>query len=652
MVTNGGDGFWSQIDPVDPNIVYAESQYGGMVRFDKRSQENVDIRPEPGKGENSFRWNWDTPLLLSPHSPTRLYCAAEKVFRSDDRGQSWIEISGDLTTQTDRNKWPVMGKFWSIDAVQKDVSTSLFGTIISLEESPVKENLLYAGTDDGLIQVTENAGKSWRKISAFPGIPEYTYVSDIFASPHEENTLFASFNNTLRDDFKPYILKSTDKGQSWRSISGNLPANGAVHSILQDHINPQLLFSGTEFGCFFSIDGGESWIQLKAGLPTISIKDMAVQKRENDLVLASFGRGFFILDDYSPLRKLNKELLEKNGFLFPVKDALMYIQTGGKDSQGSTEYVAKNPDFGAVFTYYLKDVPKTIKEIRTEKESELFKKGEPIPQPSEQDLRAEKNEIPAFITFTIKDETGQPVRTLKKASTKGMNRINWDLRHQSMNSMESGDTFDPLRDNGSGILAMPGKYSVEMAMTTGLETKKIGDQVEFEAKVLNNTTLPAENRADQVAFTMKAARMARIVQGTEQYSQYLLKRVNDLRVSASNSPNSSQEAAIRLRELQSKLDDIINVKFNRRTNKPSQEENPPAPVPLNDRLDKLTATIWSYTGTPTRGQQDAYTILEEEFPPVYEQVKLIGEKDLPEIEKILEQDSAPVTPGRLPEWKK
>lgn len=652
MVTNGGDGFWSQIDPTDPNIVYAESQYGGMVRFDKKSQEYVDIRPEPGKGENSFRWNWDTPLLLSPHSPTRLYCAAERVFRSDDRGQTWRAISDDLTTQTDRNKWPVMGKFWSIDAVQKDVSTSLFGTIISLDESTVKEDLLYAGTDDGLIQVSENAGKSWKKISTFPGVPEYTYVSDIFSSPLDENTVFASFDNTLRDDFKPYILKSTDKGQSWKSISGNLPLRGAVHTVIQDHINPQLLFAGTEFGCFFSIDGGESWIQLKAGLPTISIKDMVVQKRENDLVLASFGRGFFILDDITPLRTVSKELLEKNGFLFPVKDALMFIQSDGKDSQGSTEYAAKNPDFGAIFTYYLKEVPKTLKEIRSEKESELFKKGVPIPQPTEKDLRDEKNEIPPYLTFTIRDATGQVVRTLKKAAARGINRINWDLRYQSMNSLESGETYDPLRDNGSGILAMPGKYTVEMILTSGPVQKTIGSRVEFEATVLNNTSLPAKDRTEQVAFTLKAAKLARVTQGTELYSMHLLRRVNDLRVAANNSSVTSPEVSLRLRELQLKMDEIINVKFNRRTNKPSQEENPPAPVPLNTRLDKLTASIWSYSGAPTMGQQDAYTILEQELPEVYDQVKLIGEKDLPEIEKILEQASAPVTPGRLPEWKK
>jgi len=213
FVTNGGDGFWSQVDQEDPNIVYAESQYGGMVRYDRKSQESVDIRPEPGKGENSFKWNWNTPLIMSTHSHTRLYCTANKVFRSDDRGNTWKEISGDLTAQIDRNTWPVMGKYWPIDAVAKDISTSLYGEIISFEESPVNENLLYAGTDDGLIQVTNDSGANWTKISSFPGVPENTYVSDIRASKFDENVVFASFDNILRDDFKPYILESTDKGK-------------------------------------------------------------------------------------------------------------------------------------------------------------------------------------------------------------------------------------------------------------------------------------------------------------------------------------------------------------------------------------------------------------------------------------------------------
>jgi photosystem II stability/assembly factor-like uncharacterized protein len=652
FVTNGGDGFWSQIDPQDPNIVYAESQYGGMVRYDRKSQEAVDIRPEPRKGEDSYKWNWNTPLILSPHSHTRLYTAANKVFRSDDRGNTWQVISGDLTAQLDRNKWRVMGKYWSIDAVQKDVSTSLYGTIISMDESPVKADLLYIGTDDGLIQVTEDAGKNWKKIDKFPGVPENTYVSDIFASRFDQNVVFASFDNILRDDFKPYLFKSTDKGNTWVSISGNLPENGAVHSIQQDFKDPDLLFAGTEFGAFFSIDGGKNWIQLKSGLPSVCIKDMAIQQRESDLVLATFGRGFYVLDNYEPLRLLKKENLDQNGYIFPVKDALMYLQTDTKYGQGSTVYVAKNPDFGAVITYFVKEVPKTKKEIRKEKEKELFKKGEPIPQPSEGDLRAERNELAPYLTFIITDENGSPVRVINKSASKGISRVNWDLRYQSSRPVNADEKFDPLATNGSGVLAMPGTYKVTMFLTAGGETKQLAGPVEIHAVLLNNLTLPPADRSAMTAFHKKVSELTRVMQGTEDYADLMNVRINSILESLNNMPNASEDLKKKATVIAMELDTIRNIKINRRTNKPSEEENPPAPVPLNTRLGKLTWITWSSTQQPTQGQLDAYAILESEFPPVYNQVKQIGQVEIPALEKSIESLGGPVTPGRLPEWKK
>jgi photosystem II stability/assembly factor-like uncharacterized protein len=651
FVTNGGDGFWSQIDPEDPNIVYAESQYGGMVRYDRKSQESVDIRPEPAKGEESFKWNWNTPLLLSPHSHTRLYCTANKVFRSDDRGNTWKEISDDLTAQIDRNSWKVMGKYWPSDAVAKDISTSLYGTIISFEESPVNENLLFAGTDDGLIRITDDGGKNWAKESSFPGVPENTYVSDILASKFDENVVFASFDNILRDDFKPYIFKSTDKGKNWTSISGNLPANGTVHSIQQDFVNPDLIFAGTEFGIYFSIDGGKMWVQLKSGMPPVPVRDIAIQKRENDLVVATFGRGFYILDDYTPLRTFKKEILDQEGYLFPVKDALMYIPGEVKYGQGSSYYVAKNPDFGAVFTYCAKEAPKSLKDARKEKESELFKKGDPIPQPTEAELEAEKNEIAPYLTFIVADDAGNKVRMIRKSMSKGINRVSWDLRYQQNRWVEAGEKPDPLTDAGSEVLAMPGKYNVTLYMTSKGETKLLAGPVSFNCVVLENTTLPATDRQAMTAFHRKVAEVTRLMQGTEQYADGLFKRSKDIVQALNVSPASTPELMKKAMDVNMMLDSILNKKFNRRSDRPSDEENPPAPVPLNTRLGKISWTTWVTTSSPTQTQLDAYSILMEEFPPVYQLVKQLGERDLPALEKELEKIGAPVTPGRLPEWK-
>src|SRR5436190_1302103 len=394
-VTQGGDGFRTQVDPEDPNTIYAELQTGNLVRDDKRTGERMGIQPQPARNDDPLRWNWDSPFIISPHSHTRLYFAADRLFRSDDRGDSWNVISSELSRGLDRNKLPVMGKIWGADAVAKHASTDPFGNASALAESPKKEGLIYVGTDDGLIQVTEDAGKNWRKIDSFPGVPDMTYVSRVLASQHDANTVYAAFENHKRSDFAPYLLKSTDRGKSWTSIKSNLPANGPVLAIAEDHVNDDLLFAGTEFGLFFSIDGGKKWIQLKGGLPTISVRDLAIQKRENDLVVATFGRSLYVLDNYTPLRLLKQEMLKQDALLFPVKDSLMYIQAQpiggrGKMFQGESFFNAENPPFGATFTYYLKEELKTKKAKRQEAEREALKKNAAINLPGRAELQAEE----------------------------------------------------------------------------------------------------------------------------------------------------------------------------------------------------------------------------------------------------------------------
>lgn len=650
FITNGGDGFWTAVDPENPNIVYAEAQYGNMVRYDRSSGEALDIRPEPGKGELTYKWNWNTPLFISPHKNTRLYCAANKVFRSDDRGETWEVISDDLTRQIDRNSFMVMGKYWSIDAVAKDRSTSLFGTIISLAESPVKENLLYAGTDDGLIQVTED-GKTWRKISEFNGVPDYTYVSDICPSKFDENVVYASFDNLKRDDFKPYVLKSEDKGKSWKMISSNLPVNGTVHSIEQDFINPKLLFVGTEFGIFFTVDEGENWIQLKSGIPTIAVKDVVLQTRESDLVLATFGRGFYILDDFSPLRDLNDELMEEEGYIFPIKDALMYHQSGGRYGQGETYFKAPNPEFGAQFSYYIKEVPKTLKQIRKEKEKELFKDSKPIPQPSNDELIAEDKEKSPYLIFTIKDEAGNVVRKLTTGASKGVNRINWDLRYESVNPQKTIDEFNPTEKGRSSTLALPGKYSVSMAMITRDGMKEISGPVNFTAKILENNTLPAESREELVAFQKNANELTRSILGAEVFLEDLMKRTETLKQVIMKTPEASFDLLQETDKISKKLKDI-SLKFNRDSKYPSAEENPPSNPTFMDRLGVLSYTHWRSSANVTNNERTAYKILVEEFPPVLNELKNILNSEIKPMEEKLEMLKAPYTEGRIPEFQK
>lgn len=654
FVTLGGDGFWIDTDPNDPNIVYTEYQYGNLSRYDRKSGERISIKPAERQGELTYKWNWNAPMFVSKHAPSRLYLAANKVFRSDDRGDTWKVISEDLTAQVDRNSFPVMGKFWSVDAVAKDVSTSQWGTIVAMTESPVRENLLYAGTDDGVISVTENAGESWTQVRSFPGVPEYTYVSDLFADRFNENVVYAAFSNLKRDDFKPYLFRSSDKGKSWSPIAGNLPANGTVHTIEQDVVNPNLLFVGTEFGVFFTLDGGQNWVQLKSGLPTIAVYDIAIQQRECDLVLATFGRGFYILDDYSPLRQLGKEMTESKALLFPVKDALMYNQTSSKGNQGSTYFTAPNPDFGATFTYYLKEAPKSKKEIRQEAEKKLFKEGKPIPQPTWRELELEGKEEKAHLIFTIRDNEGNVVRQLTQSPAKGINRINWDLRYSMPAATRVSGSFNPTEGSsgrrGSGILVMPGTYSVEMALWNNGELNQLAGPVSFICKKLNNVSTPAANYAENAEFTRNVSRLAVAMVGSERLAGELAAKVEHIKQAIYSTPGAGQALMDKARQLGRELEEI-NFKFNGVAAKASQEEVPPTQVPLNSRLGNLTYTHYGSTSGITATEKMEYRILTEEFPPILEQLKRIVESDIPALENELNRMNAPWTPGRLPVWK-
>jgi photosystem II stability/assembly factor-like uncharacterized protein len=644
----GGDGFWVATDPENPDLVYCESQYGNISRHDRKSGENLDITPQPRKDEDTYKWNWNTPLIISSHSNSRIYCAANKVFRSDNRGDTWQVISDDLTAGIDRNTWPVMDHYWSYDAVAKDVSTSLFGTIVSLAESPLKEGLLYAGTDDGVISITENGGQEWRQVKSFPGVPSNTYVSDIMPDKFDDNIVYAAFDNHQQDDFKPYLLKSTDKGKTWATVTNNLPERGMVHTIEQDFINPDLIFVGTEFSAFFSPNGGKEWVELKAGLPSIPVRDMIIQKRESDLIIATFGRGFYILDDYSPLREVSDEMMKKTAHIFPVKDALMYIQTRGKNAQGATYYFADNPEYGATFTYFFNDSLKTLKEIRHDKENVLFKEKKPILQPTVEELRAEENEIPPYLIFTICDENGNEVRKLATKPGKGISRITWDLRMSGMNPVRLGDdSFNPLARSESYALAMPGKYTISMSKcVNGFKTLLV-PPTEFQANVLRNTTLLAENREELVEFEKKFGELGRSMRSAERFAQEMFTRTQYIQQTLAQMPGSPEEMMLKTRELALRINEI-QFRFEGREAPASWEELPPAPMPLNMRLSTIVRTHLQSTSVITQTEKDNYIILNEEFPPLLEELKMIN-TELKVLEGKLDEMDAPWTPGRIPE---
>ena len=641
----GGDGYEAVADPVNDNIIYCEWQYGGLTRHDLQSGETMSIKPQEGKDDPPYRWNWDTPLMISPHAD-RIYIAANKLFRSDDRGDSWQVISPDLTRQVDRNKLPVMDKVWSVDAVAKNASTSFYGNIVSLTESPLVEGLIYAGTDDGLIQVTEDGGKNWRKIETFPGIPEMTYVSCLYASRFDANTVYATFDNHKRADFKPYILVSKDKGNSWQSITGDLKEPHVVYAITQDYQKPDLMFIGTEYGVFFTINGGKKWIELKGGLPTIAVRDLDIQQRENDLAIATFGRGFYILDNYSPLRDLDENMLNQEDYkLFPVKDALMFIKRSATFfGLGSSFFKADNPPFGATFTYYIKEVPKSLKAERQDKEKELEKEKKPVYYPPWSELRAEDREEKSFLLFEVKDEQGNTVRKLKDGIKKGINRISWDLRYANTNPIRS-----VTDKNESGTPVMPGKYSVEMYMSVDGNITKIAGSQTFEAKVLHDATLPAEDRAALVAFQKKFWEFNRAVEGALNSTRDLKDKTDVLIYAIKQTPEAPNTLMDKALQIKTETEDILQHLYRDET---IAERNEPTVPTVYDRLNEIAQGLWSSTAAPTQTQINNLKVASEEFEPLLAKVKTLLEVDLKNLESEMEKFGAPWTPGRVPGWNK
>lgn len=647
--TTGGDGFKTVIDPSNPDIVYSESQYGGLVRYDKKTGEELGIRPIEGKGEPSLRWNWDAPLVISPHSHSRLYFGANKLFRSDDYGSSWTTISGDLSRQIDRNKFAVMGKTWPPEAINKHGNTAFWGNLSFISESPKVEGLIYVGTDDGLVQVTEDGGKAWRKIEKFKGVPEMTYVSSVEASLFDPNVAYAAFDNHQMGDFKPYILRSSDKGRSWTSISSNLPENGAVLCIAQDPSDPQMLFVGTEYGIHVSIDGGHTWTQLKSGLPTIAVTEIAIQPRENDLVLSTFGRGFYVLDDYTPLRTVSSDILDKRGYVFPVKDGLMYIQRaplggGGKAWQGDAFYSAQNPPFGATFTYILKKSFESKKKTREGAEKKSGKEGKPE-YPTLDTLRSEADEDAPVVLFTVKDASGNVVRRLKGENSEGINRVTWDLRLMSPEPVQKAG--DDAAKRGSW-LAMPGKYSVTFSKRIdGVETVLAGP-IEFNCSPLGSPSIPGDRTALN-AFEKKAADLQRAVLGALNALNESRTRVEVLKTALMQTPAPSQTMYESLLALQERLTSLSRSITGDDVAQRYNENGPPA---LLGYVDAMTQGFWSSTTSPTGTEQKAYDVAADEFARLYEMLRQIVETDLPKVEKELDQMGGPWTPGRFPEWKK
>ncbi|WP_154224456.1 WD40/YVTN/BNR-like repeat-containing protein [Marinicella rhabdoformis] len=645
----GGDGYEPQIDPNDPNIVYAQYQYGGLARIDRRTKERLYITPHPESGEKEYEWNWNTPLLLSPHNSTRLYYGGDVLFQSDDRGNSWTKISPDLTRQIDRNKLKVMDRVWSVDSIAKNVSTSKFGSLISITESPVQAGVIYTGSDDGQISVTGNGGEDWHFETKFKGVPDMTYVSDIYASNHDAKVAYATFDNHKKGDFKPYVMKTTDQGKTWKSISSDLPARGSAHTIVEDHGKAGLLFVGTEFGVFFSQNDGKSWNEFSA-LPTIAVRDLEIQQRENDLIIGTFGRGIYILDDYTPLRMNTADLKKQSATIFPVRDQWLYIEGDlyddrEKGSSGSDFFTAPNPTYGATFSYYMNESFESLQKQRRKAEIEKEKDNQDTPYPSWDALRAEDTEDAPVVFAEIKNSSGDVVVRLPAKNSKGFHRLSWNMRYPAPDQVQlSKPSFVPYWvKNPMGALATPGDYEVTLYKRQGGKLSALGDSQTLTLKRLENSPELTQNPAALLAFQQELSELQRAVNGVSGQLGEINNRIKHLKAAHNLTTNATEANYKALRSIELKVNDLSRMFYGDRTVASRQEATAWS---IANRVGTLYFNVIESQSDPTANHKRSMAIAQKEFTDALSLLKTIN-ADLTAHEKQMEKLGAPWTPGRI-----
>jgi photosystem II stability/assembly factor-like uncharacterized protein len=642
----GADGYGVTFDPTDPNTMYMEIQQGELVRVDKRNNETVDIKPQPAPGDPAERWNWDAPILVSPHDPSRLYFGSQRVWRSDDRGDSWTAISSDLTTDTNRYTLEFMDRVWSIDSLYDTGAMSKYATLTAISESPLVEGVLYTGSDDGLVHVTVDGGAEWSRAADLPGVPERSFINDVEASQHDTSTVFVVADAHKFGDYRPLVFRSGDHGATWSSISGDLPDDTILWAIQQDHENPDLLFLAAEYGIYVSLDGGDHW-NLLGGAPTIAFRDLKIHRRDDDLVGATFGRGFYVLDDIAPLRTLADHAA--GNALFPVRDAWWYVpsepmQAGGMPSQGSTEYVGANPPFGAIFTYHLSEVPATASETRRKRDLEARERGEDAEFPGWDLMREEAAETKPRVLLLVRDAQGNPVRWIEGPARVGLHRVAWDLRGSAPDPIRlaSGGFRPPWASDPLGPLVAPGGYSAQLMLVTSDGASALGEPQPFAVMAVPNIA-PGTDFDAAVAFQRQAAELMRQVSSLGSMMGETREKLTYMRAALVETPSVDPDLFLRIDQLTGSLDalqarlygDPIRGRFN--------EATEPG---IANRIGRVFSSVIATREGPTRTQRDSLEIGAAGLDEFRADLERFIDDDVANLERALEEAGAPWTPGR------
>ena len=635
QVIHGGDGFYAAIDNVEPWIVYTESQDGHLARRDMHTGQQRSIMPEAKAGEPHYRFQWNSPVAVSSHNHTTIYYGGNYLFESTDRGDSWTRLGGDLTTGADRSKLLILGKAPDKNTLSRNDGVEEYPTITSISESPLSSKVLWVGTDDGNLQVTRDGGKTWKNVaSKVPGVPKGTYVSRVVASKTGEGAAFATFDGHRSDDYSVYLFATTDYGETWKSTCNGIPNSaGTVHVIREHPRNTNLLFAGTEFGLWVSWDRGGNWTALKNNFPTVPVDDIEIQARDNDLVLGTHGRSIWILDDMTPLEKMDGSVANSSLTFFPPRTATTWFLRQRRWSAGQQMFTAKNPPYGALLSYYLKEgvppeTPKRNSEDRTDA-------AEPRPRREARAEAAEKKE--GKVKITVVDKDGKVIRELDGPGAAGVNRTNWDLRAnppaeptpEQQEAIAAGFGFGPR-----GPLVEPGEYTIRIKSGDKEATQKV--TVEED----NRIAISASDRAARHEAIEKLYTMAKSTDKDRTSIEGIQTALTNARdqwkrdAGKPNAPKIPEDIVKAADELQKKADALAEKYVRPRP--ALGNAGPPLewkPEPLPNQVQNLLNDLDGFAAAPGGQQQERLAELATLVSQASAEVKGLAETDLPALNK-------------------
>jgi photosystem II stability/assembly factor-like uncharacterized protein len=629
----GGDGFDTKLDPNDPNIVYTESQDGNLLRRDLRTGQSRSLRPlEDNDKAPRYRFQWNSPMVMSAHDSKTLYYGGNYLFKSTNRGDSWTRLGPDLTSGIERDKLPILGKVPDKNTLSRHDGVQNYPCSSTVAESPVRAGVLWVGTDDGNLQVTRDDGKTWTNVAGkVPGLKKGAYVAKVEASHRDEGTAYVAFDNHRSDDFAIYLYMTTDYGQTWKRITDGIPEEaGTAHVVREDPRNPNLLFAGTEFGLFVSFDRGGKWEKMRNGLPTVPVFDIAIHPRDHDLILGTHGRSILIMDDITALEQMSDNVLSADLHLFDMRAGTSFHIANFKGFTGTREFIAANPPYGVVIDYYLKS----------------------------------KVEGRNPVKITVTDKAGNKVRELNGPGEPGINRVNWDLRYDApaqpppanpAGGAQPGENGEPEAAGGGGRggggggpfgfggnrgpLVDPGEYNVAIAAAGKNETKTVA--VEEDPRI----TLSAADRAKRRQALTKLYGMAREAETGRRRIVAMRTSLTTLtdawkRPGAQQPPEPVKKAA---EDLLARVKEVAGL-FEVDRQGGLGFAGPPltyTPPPVNQKLGRLMGAIDGYAAAPTERQFTDIDQASAELAPALVSVNKLANEDVPRLNKMMADAGVP-----------